>query len=197
VRPRLARRLCFWNTLTGIGAGANDPFAIQLQKQLDPNYKQPSHICEVTWDLIQAGRLKFNKEANDHRIVTFHDSCNVARGSRMGDYAGGQFDIPRNIIRAVANHYVDMSEATTREKTFCCGGGGGLLTDELLDLRVKGALPRMEALKRDRRQERRELHGHHLRHLQGAVHQGAALLRIQDGHGRRRAPAGQHRHRAQ
>jgi Fe-S oxidoreductase len=64
----------------------------------------------------------------------------------MGDYAGGQFDIPRNIIRAVANHYVDMSEATTREKTFCCGGGGGLLTDELLDLRVKGALPRMEAL---------------------------------------------------
>jgi Fe-S oxidoreductase len=138
----------FWNTLTGIGAGANDPFAIQLQKQLDPNYKQPSHICEVTWDLIQQGRLKFNKEANDHRIITFHDSCNVARGSRMGDYAGGQFDIPRNIIRAVANHYVDMSEATTREKTFCCGGGGGLLTDELLDLRVKGALPRMEALNR-------------------------------------------------
>jgi Fe-S oxidoreductase len=138
----------FWNTLTGIGAGADDPFAIQLQKQLDPNYKQPSHICEVTWDLIQAGRLKFNKEANDHRIVTFHDSCNVARGSRMGDYAGGQFDIPRNIIRAVANHYVDMSPETTREKTFCCGGGGGLLTDELLDLRVKGALPRMEALNR-------------------------------------------------
>ena len=138
----------FWNTLTGIGAGANDPFAIQLQKQLDPNYKQPSHICEVTWDLIQAGRLKFNKEANDHRIITFHDSCNVARGSRMGDYAGGQFDIPRNIIRAVANHYVDMSPDTTHERTFCCGGGGGLLTDELLDLRVKGALPRMEALNR-------------------------------------------------
>ena len=137
----------FWNTLTGIGAGANDPFAIQLQKQLDPNYKQPAHICEVTWDLIQAGRLKFDKEANDHRIVTFHDSCNVARGSRMGDYAGGQFDIPRNIIKAVANKYFDMSLATTREKTFCCGGGGGLLTDELLDLRVKGALPRMEALK--------------------------------------------------
>ena len=137
----------FWNTLTGIGAGANDPFAIQLQKQLDPNYKQPAHICEVTWDLIQAGRLKFDKEANDHRIVTFHDSCNVARGSRMGDYPGGQFDIPRNIIKAVANKYVDMSLATTREKTFCCGGGGGLLTDELLDLRVKGALPRMEALK--------------------------------------------------
>ncbi len=137
----------FWNTLTGIGAGANDPFAIELQKQLDPNYKQPAHICEVTWDLIQAGRLKFDKEANDHRIITFHDSCNVARGSRMGDYAGGQFDIPRNIIKSVANKYHEMAVGTTHEKTFCCGGGGGLLTDELIDLRVKGALPRMEALK--------------------------------------------------
>jgi Fe-S oxidoreductase len=33
------------------------------------------------------------------------------------------------------------------EKTFCCGGGGGLLTDDLMELRVKGAKPRMEALK--------------------------------------------------
>jgi hypothetical protein len=36
---------------------------------------------------------------------------------------------------------------TTTQSTFCCGGGGGLLTDDLLELRVKGALPRMEALK--------------------------------------------------
>ena len=138
----------FWNTLTGIGAGGNDPFAIELQKQLDPNYKQPSHICEVTWDLIQQGRLKFDKSANDNRIITFHDSCNVARASRMGDTPGGQFDIPRHIIKTVANHYFEMAPDTTREKTFCCGGGGGLLTDELMDIRVKGALPRMEALKR-------------------------------------------------
>ncbi len=136
----------FWNTLTGLGAGANDPFAVELQKQLDPRYKQPSHICEFTWDLIQQGRLKFDKEANDSRIITFHDSCNVARGSRMGDYAGGQFEIPRNIIKAVANKFVDMAPETIRETTFCCGGGGGVLTDDLLELRVKGAFPRMEAL---------------------------------------------------
>lgn len=136
----------FWNTLTGIGAGADDPFAVQLQSQLDHRYKQPAHICELTWDLIQQGRIKFDKSANDHRIITFHDSCNVARGSRMGDAPGGQFEIPRNIIRAVANKYVEMPQGTTREATFCCGGGGGLLTDELLELRVKGALPRMEAL---------------------------------------------------
>jgi Fe-S oxidoreductase len=137
----------FWNTLVGIGAGGKDPFAVQLQSQLDPNVRQPTHICEFTWGLIQRGALKFDKEANDHRVVTFHDSCNVARASRMGDFPGGQFEIPRAIIRAVANKYVEMAPGTTREKTYCCGGGGGLLTDELLDLRVKGALPRMEALR--------------------------------------------------
>ena len=39
-----------------------------------------------------------------------------------------------------------MSEDTIKDATFCCGGGGGLLTDDLMEIRVKGALPRMEAL---------------------------------------------------
>lgn len=136
----------FWNTLTGIGAGANDPFAIELQNQLDFRYKQPMHICEFTDDLIQRGALQFDKEANDKRIVTFHDSCNVARGSRMGDMVGGQFIIPRRIITSVANHFHDMAPETICESTFCCGGGGGLLSDDMMEIRVKGALPRMEAL---------------------------------------------------
>jgi Fe-S oxidoreductase len=136
----------FWNTLTGLGQNGTDPFSLELQKQLDPQYKEPSHICEFTWDLIQQGRLKFNKEANDSRIITFHDSCNVARASRMGNTPGGQFDIPRNIIKAVANNFVDMDSSTIRDTTFCCGGGGGVLTDDLIELRVKGAFPRMEAL---------------------------------------------------
>jgi Fe-S oxidoreductase len=138
----------FWNTLVGVGAGANDPYAIQLQNQLDHRYKQPMHICEYTWDMIERGALSFDKEANDKHIITFHDSCNVARATRMGDMVGGQFEIPRNIIKAVANNYVEMRDGTTREQTFCCGGGGGLLTDELIDLRVKGSLPRMEELQR-------------------------------------------------
>jgi Fe-S oxidoreductase len=40
-----------------------------------------------------------------------------------------------------------MAPETIRETTFCCGGGGGLLTDDLMEVRVKGAVPRMEALK--------------------------------------------------
>ena len=124
----------FWNTLIG-------PFDF-----LDPNYPVPQHICEVTYDLIQRGVITFDKSANDDKIVTFHDSCNVARASRMGDTPGGQFVIPRAIIKACVNKFHDMAPDTIHESTFCCGGGGGLLTDDLIELRVKGALPRMQAL---------------------------------------------------
>ena len=125
----------FWNTLIG-------PFDF-----LDPRYPTPQHICEFTYDLIQRGALNLDKEANDHNIVTYHDSCNVARASRMGDMPGGQFIIPREVIKAVVNHYHDMAPETVGEGTFCCGGGGGLLTDDLIEVRVKGAMPRMQALK--------------------------------------------------
>ena len=114
---------------------------------LDRDYPVPQHICEVTYDLIRRGAIKPDPEANDDMVLTFHDSCNVARGSRMGDFEGGQFEIPRAIIRASCNHFYDMPADTIGEATFCCGGGGGLLTDDLVELRVKGSLPRMEALK--------------------------------------------------
>ncbi len=61
---------------------------------------------------------------------------------------GGQFSLPRDIIKATTNNFYDMDDETIKEKTFCCGGGGGLLTDDLIELRMKGAQPRMEALKR-------------------------------------------------
>jgi Fe-S oxidoreductase len=125
----------FWNTLIG-------PFDF-----LDPNYPVPQHICEVTYDLIQRGALKLDKEANDDKVVTFHDSCNVARASRMGNMPGGQFIIPRAVIKASVNKFHDMEPDSIQESTFCCGGGGGLLTDDLVELRVKGAMPRMLALK--------------------------------------------------
>ena len=124
----------YWNTLIG-------PLDF-----LDPNYPVPQHICESTYDLMQKGALKFNKEENDDKVVTFHDSCNVSRASRMGTMPGGQYIIPRELIKASCNHYVDMRSDTIHEGTFCCGGGGGLLTDDLVELRVKGALPRMQSL---------------------------------------------------
>jgi Fe-S oxidoreductase len=126
----------FWNTLIG-------PFDF-----LDRRYPVPQHICELTYHLIKRGALTLDKEANDDRVITYHDPCNVARASRMGETPGGQFHIPREILKACANHFHDMAPDTVHEKTYCCGGGGGMLTDDMLDVRVKGALPRMEALKR-------------------------------------------------
>jgi len=125
----------FLNTLVG-------PFDF-----LDPKYPVPQHICEITYGLIQEGKLNLDKSRNDDMTLTFHDSCNVARASRMGDIPGGQFVIPREVIKAACNNYYDMDAETIHDQTFCCGGGGGLLTDDLMDLRVKGALPRMQALK--------------------------------------------------
>jgi Fe-S oxidoreductase len=125
----------FLNTLAG-------PFDF-----LDPKYPVPQHILEFTHDLIQRGALTLDKSANDDMVLTFHDSCNIARASRMGPKPGGQFTIPRDVIRASCNHFFDMPQDTIHEATYCCGGGGGLLTDDLMELRVKGALPRMEALK--------------------------------------------------
>jgi len=114
---------------------------------LDPAYPVPQHIIEVTHGLIEDGRLTLDPSANDDKRVTFHDSCNVARASRMGSKPGGQFTMPRDVIRASCNHFYDMPANTIGEATFCCGGGGGLLTDDLVELRAKGALPRMQALK--------------------------------------------------
>ncbi|MDA8421561.1 MAG: (Fe-S)-binding protein [Pseudomonadota bacterium] len=125
----------FWNTLIG-------PFNF-----LDPNYPVPQHICEMTYDLIQRGALTLDKSANDDKIVTYHDSCNVARATRMGTMPGGQFVIPRAVIKACVNKFHDMEPGSINESTFCCGGGGGLLTDDLMEIRVKGAQPRMQALK--------------------------------------------------
>jgi Fe-S oxidoreductase len=126
----------FLNTLAG-------PFDF-----LDPNYPVPQHILEFTWEEIQKGTLRFDKSQNDHLNLTYHDSCNVARASRMGTEPGGQFTIPRNVIRAVCNNFNDMDRDTIMESTLCCGGGGGLLTDDLMDLRVKGAAPRMTAMQK-------------------------------------------------
>jgi Fe-S oxidoreductase len=126
----------FLNTLAG-------PFDF-----LDPKYPVPQHILEFTYNEIQKGTLNLDKSQNDDKVLTFHDSCNIARASRMGDKPGGQFEIPRAVIKAVCNNFVDMTPGTIRDETYCCGGGGGLLTDDLMELRVKGALPRMNALKR-------------------------------------------------
>ena len=114
---------------------------------LDQNYPIPQHMLEFTKDCLDRGILNIDKSENDWMTLTFHDSCNIARASRIGEEPGSQFTTPRQVIQAVCNNFEDMAPETIGDQTFCCGGGGGLLTDDLMELRIKGAQPRMEALK--------------------------------------------------
>ncbi|MFH1810460.1 MAG: sulfate reduction electron transfer complex DsrMKJOP subunit DsrK [Pseudomonadota bacterium] len=98
------------------------------------------HITEFTADLIKHGKLKLDPSRNDALKVTFHDSCNPAR-------AMGIFEEPRSVIRAVCNNFYEMPRNTIREQTFCCGGGAGLGTDENMEMRLRGGLPRGNAVR--------------------------------------------------
>jgi len=98
------------------------------------------HIAEFTADLIKNNKLKLDKSRNDNLTVTFHDSCNTARGM-------GLFEEPRYVIKNVCNNFYEMPENTIREQTFCCGSGAGLNAGENMELRMRGGLPRANAVK--------------------------------------------------
>ncbi len=98
------------------------------------------HIMEFMADLIHHGKMKLDPSRNDHIRVTLHDSCNPAR-------AMGLLEEPRYVLRNVCNHFYEMPENTIREQTFCCGGGAGLGTDENMEMRLRGGLPRGNAVK--------------------------------------------------
>jgi Fe-S oxidoreductase len=98
------------------------------------------HICEFTADLIKNGKVALDKSRNDRWAVTYHDPCNPARSI-------GLFDEPRYIINSTCNAFFDMPENTIREKTFCCGSGAGLGADENIEMRLRGGLPRANAVK--------------------------------------------------
>ncbi|MFH2204971.1 MAG: sulfate reduction electron transfer complex DsrMKJOP subunit DsrK [Elusimicrobiota bacterium] len=98
------------------------------------------HIAEFTADLIKHDKLKLDPSRNDNWKVTWHDSCNPAR-------AMGILEEPRYILNKVCNNFYEMPENCIREHTFCCGSGSGIGTDENFDARMRGGLPRANAVK--------------------------------------------------
>jgi Fe-S oxidoreductase len=98
------------------------------------------HIAEFTADLIYHDKLKLDPSRNDHLRVTFHDSCNTARGM-------GMMEEPRYIIKKICNNFFEMPEETIREKTLCCGSGSGLNAGENIEARLRGGFPRANAVK--------------------------------------------------
>jgi len=98
------------------------------------------HIAEFIADLVKHDKLELDPGRNDHLTVTYHDSCNTARGM-------GMFEEPRYVIKNVCNNFYEMPANTIREQTFCCGSGSGLNAGENMDLRMQGGLPRANAVK--------------------------------------------------
>ena len=98
------------------------------------------HICEFTSDLLRNDKLRLDPARNDRYKVTFHDSCNPSR-------AMGLLEEPRYVLKNVCNHFYEMPENTIREHTFCCAGGAGLGNDENMEMRMRGGLPRGNAVK--------------------------------------------------
>ena len=98
------------------------------------------HLVEFTADLIKHNKLKLDPGRNDNKIVTFHDSCNPAR-------AWGFLEEPRYVLNSVCNNFYEMPPETIREQTFCCGSGSGLNAGEDMELRMRGGLPRANAVK--------------------------------------------------
>ncbi|MEW6400548.1 MAG: sulfate reduction electron transfer complex DsrMKJOP subunit DsrK [Chloroflexota bacterium] len=121
-------------------AGILTPTLSGPMDMFDPPY--PYHISQFIVDMLHKGAFdgRIDKTANDEFLVTYHDPCNSAR-------AGQLIEEPREIIRAVCNRFVEMPEGTIREKTFCCGAGNGLLTDEIMPIRMAGGKPRALAVK--------------------------------------------------
>ena len=96
------------------------------------------HVLEVIDEYIEEGRITVNAGAISER-VTYHDPCQIGRN-------GGIYEQPRNIVRAVAGNFADMTP--NREKQWCCGGGGGIVAiDEFRDMRLKSGAKKVEQIR--------------------------------------------------
>ena len=73
------------------------------------------HHTQFLWELIQQGKIKFEKEIK--RSITFHDACYIGRYN-------GIIDTPRNILKSIPGIELTEMPRNGRE-SFCCGGGGG------------------------------------------------------------------------
>jgi Fe-S oxidoreductase len=80
-------------------------------------------VVDVMNGYIKEGKINV-KPNSLVEPVTYHDPCQVGRN-------GGFYEEPRDIVKAVAADYREMTP--NREKQWCCGGGGGLVAESEFD----------------------------------------------------------------
>ncbi len=102
------------------------PSCYQMWREHYPHEFDIYHVTQYLNQLITADRLPLKKL---DLTVTFHDPCDLGRGSR-------EYDAPREVIRAIPGvKLVEMSH--NRENCLCCGGGGNL---EMIDSKLSGEI---------------------------------------------------------
>jgi len=102
------------------------PSCFQMWREHYPHDFEIYHVTQYLNQLIKTGQLPFKKL---DLTVTFHDPCDLGRGSR-------EYDAPREVIRAIPGvKLVEMSH--NRENCLCCGGGGNL---EMIDSKLSGEI---------------------------------------------------------
>ncbi len=102
------------------------PSCYSMWEEHYPDTFKKTHASQFLIDLIRKGRVPL-KELD--LTVTYHDPCDLGRGTRV-------FDEPREVIRAIPGiRFVELPN--TRENCVCCGGGGNLeMVDAKLSARI-------------------------------------------------------------
>jgi heterodisulfide reductase subunit D len=95
------------------------PSCYEMWQEYYPHEFELLHATQFLETLVRAGSLALKELP---MTVTYHDPCDLGRGSR-------EFDAPRHLIDAIPGvNLVEMAHC--REDCLCCGGGGNL---EMID----------------------------------------------------------------
>ncbi len=106
------------------------PSCYQMWREYYPREFEIAHASQFLMGLMKSNRIPLQKLP---MTVTYHDPCDLGRGSRI-------FDAPRQAIQSIPG--IKLVElARNRENCQCCGGGGNL---EMIDAKLSAEIAKQK-----------------------------------------------------